>query len=143
MNDSEEQIRDRLKAAKERQFRAYSLPSGVDHSTIKEWWEKLNFGGNEGSNSASAIEKQTPEFFLRYFQQPDRKITSLRETAKQGRLETQKLEQEEKGKPKIVYGIGEVYLDEETEVQKMKESFKHKEPGTALDSQSSNATSPP
>ncbi|KAL0064689.1 hypothetical protein AAF712_008387 [Marasmius tenuissimus] len=144
MNDSEEEMHVRLKAAKERQFRAYSLPSGVSHSTIKEWWEKLNFGKKKekGLGNESNIEKQIPEFFHTYFQEPDRKIELLRSIAKQGRLETQKLEQEERGKPKIVYGLGEVHLDEETEVQKIKESFKHAEPKVESGSKSHDVVTP-
>ncbi|KAK1231191.1 hypothetical protein PQX77_005717 [Marasmius sp. AFHP31] len=141
MNDSEEEMHGRLKAAKERQFRAYSLPSGISHSTIKEWWEKLNFGKKKEPGNESKIEKQIPEFFHMYFQEPDRKIELLRSIAKQGRLETQKLEQEERGKPKLVYGLGEVHLDEETEVQKIKESFEHEEP--KVGSGSHDAVTPP
>ncbi|KAL0581003.1 hypothetical protein V5O48_000997 [Marasmius crinis-equi] len=134
VDEPEDQIRTRLNAAKERQFRAYSLPTGTNHSTIQEWWKNLNFGGTEETTGKLNIEEEIPDFFSTYFQEPDRKVAWLRHIAVQGRKETRKMEEEEKGKPKVVYGLGEVYLDEATEVEKLRESLGCEEGKVALDS---------
>ncbi|KAF9267511.1 Pet127-domain-containing protein [Marasmius fiardii PR-910] len=106
--EPEESIRSRLEGAKARQFRAYSLPSGIDHSQIEEWWAKLNFGGKE--DPGSGVSSGEPNFFSTHFQEPDHRIVSLRNLAKRGRSLTQLMEESERGKPRIVYGVGEVYL---------------------------------
>ncbi|KAG7088520.1 hypothetical protein E1B28_012504 [Marasmius oreades] len=115
----EETIRSRLQKAKDRQFRAYSLPSGIDHSKIREWWNKLNFGGKE--NVESEVLSEIPHFFSTHFQEPDRRIVELRELARKGRRQTQWLAESGKGKPKVVYGVGEVYVDEDTVLKELKE----------------------
>uniref|UniRef100_A0A0W0EVD7 Putative RNA processing-related protein, mitochondrial RNA degradation n=1 Tax=Moniliophthora roreri TaxID=221103 RepID=A0A0W0EVD7_MONRR len=198
----EADIRKNLQKAKERQFRAYSLPSGVDFPQIEEWWTKLSFGGKalpiesaavEGGRMDSALTegaslsskskpvdakpsiatkaeplatvteaaeeppasledissastviselkptsdgvKQSsshsseseitspaesefsrtdlPPFFRENFAKPDRHIRELRKLARRGRRASERLAAEERGKPKIVWGVGEVYLDE-------------------------------
>ncbi|KAK7056724.1 hypothetical protein VNI00_002441 [Paramarasmius palmivorus] len=139
MHASEETVRQNLKRAKERQFRAYTLPTGIDHSQIEDWWNGLNFSGkplpesvvqssqesikNETESPAASDSLETKpndsvpmekdaQFFSDNFTEPDKGILALRRIARRGREISQQLAEEEKGKPKIVLGVGEVYVDE-------------------------------
>ncbi|KAF8631808.1 hypothetical protein AX17_005023 [Amanita inopinata Kibby_2008] len=89
-----------LQAAKERQFRAYNFPSGVDASEMPEFWAGLNFGGKAQSESG-------PVYKLENFRAANRSIERLREMSRAGREELDRIAAQEAGKPKIVYGQSE------------------------------------
>ncbi|KAJ3972992.1 mitochondrial protein Pet127-domain-containing protein [Lentinula raphanica] len=123
----EEQIRADLQAAKDRRFRAYSLPTGVSPQDIEKWWDSLDFSGskrlnvpltplddegNEGIEvdlSGLMTKKPRPQsFFTENFIMPDSRIQNLRDLANEGREETIRIGLEDRGKPKVVLGVGEV-----------------------------------
>ncbi|KAJ7601014.1 mitochondrial protein Pet127-domain-containing protein [Mycena floridula] len=92
-------IREQLEAVKERQFRAYYLPSDVAIDDIEAFWDTLNFGGKKLSELHSI-----PLPLTENFQYPDYSINQLRSLARSGRKHTQELARVEAGKPKIVLG---------------------------------------
>ncbi|KIK69607.1 hypothetical protein GYMLUDRAFT_33983 [Collybiopsis luxurians FD-317 M1] len=123
----EPEIRAALQGAYDRQFRAYAIPTGVAPDKIREWWETLDFSGkkrlqipiipsdDEGSegvemdSSAPLSSDPLPDsFFEMNFIEPGERIQALRDLANVGRAETIKIGLEDRGKPKVVFGIGEV-----------------------------------
>ena len=91
-----EQIRDNLAAAKERQFRAWCLPTGVSLREMSERWQALDFGGKRGE------EARETAFDPSYFRKPNRQLQELRALARAGRDETEALMAE--GRKKVVWG---------------------------------------
>ncbi|KXN88217.1 hypothetical protein AN958_07676 [Leucoagaricus sp. SymC.cos] len=99
VNMSSEEARENYLLAKQRQLRAWTLPTGIDPDDMKEWYESLNFGGETEATVGSSFR---PEDFV---VQPDWGIQRLRELARQGREDTERMREEEAGKP--VYVLGE------------------------------------
>jgi len=101
-------VRCKLTAAKDRQFRAYNLPSGVTLEQMAEFWKNLNFSGNVAE---AGLADYNPD----NFRAASRNVELLRSIARAGKEETERLELEEAGKPKIVLGEPESLSDEEIE----------------------------
>ncbi|KAF5389241.1 hypothetical protein D9757_003485 [Collybiopsis confluens] len=126
--EREADVRSALQAAYDRQYRAHNLPDGVTQDKIREWWESVDFSGqnklnipilvgdDEGSSEGLEVSTSTSlqpanvpdEFFASNFVEPDERIRGLRNLARAGRAETIKIGLEDKGKPKVVFGVGEV-----------------------------------
>ncbi|KAJ4482211.1 mitochondrial protein Pet127-domain-containing protein [Lentinula aciculospora] len=123
----EDEIRASLQAAKDRRFRAYSLPTGVSLEEIEKWWDALDFSGskklnlpltplddegNEGievdASGAPAKDPIPKSFFKENFTLPDSRIQYLRDLANEGREETIRIGLEDRGKPKVILGVGEI-----------------------------------
>ncbi|KAF8635871.1 hypothetical protein AX15_000060 [Amanita polypyramis BW_CC] len=96
LSDKEEVLRSALHASKERQFRAYNFPTGVDASEMPEFWAGLNFSGTK---PASQVAYRTENF-----RSASPSIQKLREVSRAGREETDWIIAKEAGKPKIIYG---------------------------------------
>ncbi|PFH53954.1 hypothetical protein AMATHDRAFT_136395 [Amanita thiersii Skay4041] len=103
-----------FRKAKERQFRAYNFPSGVDASEMPEFWARLNFGGKPPSENEAPYDEE-------YFRTANRQVQQLREMSRRGREEANRIAAEEAGKPKIVYGHGRPWLEEGVEEDAEKE----------------------
>lgn len=82
--------------ARQRQFRAWATPSGVDPEDLQEWYESLNFGGTESGSGTFNPDKFTAK--------EDRNLELLRRLAREGRQETERIRELEEGKPRHVLG---------------------------------------
>ncbi|KAK0244416.1 mitochondrial protein Pet127-domain-containing protein [Armillaria nabsnona] len=100
-DEQEHEIRAQFRATLMRKFRAHCLPEGVSFSNIAEFWTNLNFNG-QPPDPAEAL---SPEFFLENFTEPDAMILMLRQAAKNGRAETERLKDLDKSRP--IYVLGE------------------------------------
>lgn len=94
LNASREVIRKQLLGARQRQFRAWVVPTGVDPDDLQEWYESLNFGGGEESTGVFNPNKFTVK--------AGPGLARLRELAREGRRETERLRELEEGKPRHV-----------------------------------------
>lgn len=97
--EDERHIREKLQAAKNRQFRAYSFPAGVDAENMAKFWHALNFSGK-----IAADDEDPAVYRAENFKTAGHKIEQLRELARSGRKATEQLAREEAGKPKFVLG---------------------------------------
>ncbi|KIL67829.1 hypothetical protein M378DRAFT_177093 [Amanita muscaria Koide BX008] len=95
LSDNDQVIRSALRGAKERQFRAYNFPTGVDASEMPEFWAGLNFGRAGGKSRVA--------YRTEHFQSASASIQRLRELSRAGREESDRIAAVEAGKPKIVY----------------------------------------
>ncbi|KAK0503807.1 Pet127-domain-containing protein [Armillaria luteobubalina] len=100
-DEQEHEIRAQFRSTLMRKFRAHCLPEGVSFSNIAEFWTNLNFNG-QPPDSTEAL---SPEFFLENFTEPDAMILMLRQAAKDGRAETERLKDLDKSRP--IYVLGE------------------------------------
>jgi hypothetical protein len=91
-----------------RKKRTMILPSSVSLADAEKFWENLVFHQKEGQKDAPKMPFR-PEGFTT---QMTAAVEKYRELSREGRLRTQKMEQEEAGKPKYVFGEG-VYVPEE------------------------------
>lgn len=96
LNTDTRDMRKELNGAKQRQFRAWTLPSGVDPEGLQEWYEALNFGGETEQNGTFNPERWTTK--------EDRGLALLRRLAREGKMETERLRELEEGKPRHVLG---------------------------------------
>ena len=118
-----------LSGARDRQWRAYSLPPGVSVEEMEEIWDQLDFGGKQrqpegtreassGDNgsassftpSPSAMEKEStfdPSFFV----SPSPHVKQLRKLSMKGKVEMEMMSEKEKGRPKFIWGEAEAYID--------------------------------
>lgn len=92
-------MRYNLSSATDRQFRAYSLPTGVSLDDMAERWDSLNFGAENPGESPKAM-----PFNRDYFRSAGRNIQQLRVLARAGKDETDKLALTMAGKRKVVWG---------------------------------------
>lgn len=92
-------IRRGLAASRGRQFRAFSIPTGVDIKDVMKFWDDLNFSGKKASESNAAPIPKPKSFKKANFN-----IRMLRAIARKGRKETKRLEEAEEGMPKSVLG---------------------------------------
>jgi hypothetical protein len=90
------EIRSNLAGARARQFRAWSLPTGLDMTQMEERWKSMNFGGT--------ATEETSAFDPKYFLEVTRGIEALRQLAREGRIDSEALMEEERDLPKIVWG---------------------------------------
>lgn len=94
----------------------------MDHADLAEFWNGLDFGGKakitqEGEDAAGA------PFVADHFEWASHNLEYLREVARQGREDTERLREEERGKPMWVLGETEpVPRDVVEAVLEMKES---------------------
>ncbi|KAJ3568121.1 hypothetical protein NP233_g5918 [Leucocoprinus birnbaumii] len=77
--------------ARQRQLRAWMIPSGVDSEDVQQWYENLNFGGGEKGSSTFRPEQ--------FSAKRDPVVERLREMAREGRRDTERMVLEEMGKP--------------------------------------------
>lgn len=96
-------IRNNLAGAHEKQYRAWSLPSGVGYKDMRQLWPNLKFG----STSKDVKYKSC------YFRRPSENILQLRQLARAGREETQRMAIENAGKRKVVWGVADEVIDSE------------------------------
>jgi hypothetical protein len=109
---SNSEIQYNLSGAKDRQFRAWSLPAGVSYEQMAEHWDTLKFG----PSSKDVAYKSS------YVRAPGKNIEQLRELARSGRDETQRLMAENAGKGKIVWGVPEELAAQDLEPKEELES---------------------
>ncbi|KAJ4491307.1 mitochondrial protein Pet127-domain-containing protein [Lentinula edodes] len=145
-SDKEDEIRASLQAAKDRRFRAYSLPTGISPQNIRDWWDALDFSGskkinvpitpvddegNEGIEvglSNVPTKKTTDESFFRdNFTPPDSRIQYLRDLANSGREETIRIGLEDRGRRKVVLGVGEIDWEDTLAEQEISAQIRRKE----------------
>lgn len=145
-SDKEDEIRASLQAAKDRRFRAYSLPTGISPQNIRDWWDALDFSGskkinvpitpvddegNEGIEvglSNVPTKKTTDESFFRdNFTPPDSRIQYLRDLANSGREETIRIGLEDRGRRKVVLGVGEIDWEDTLAEQEISAQIQRKE----------------
>ncbi|KAA1469832.1 Pet127-domain-containing protein [Dentipellis sp. KUC8613] len=96
---SQDDIRARLLSIKERQFRSYSLPTGISLDAMEARWADLSFDKNRTSDVA---------FDPRLWRPARGNVMRLRQLAQAGREETERAMLDERERPKVVWG--EPYL---------------------------------
>jgi len=97
---SDEDIRRDYAGMEVRKRRLLVLPSNIsDMEEAKEFWNGLNFS-NTGNAGAAKI------FHPDSFTLATASVEVYRELSRKGRLLSQQIEEEEKGRPKIVHGLG-------------------------------------
>lgn len=88
------EVRNLYRATKHRQFRAWAMPTGVDPDDLQEWYENLNFG---------QLEEGLSEFDPRRFRpQLDPTVLMLRQMAREGRRDSERMMIEEMARPQYV-----------------------------------------
>jgi hypothetical protein len=97
LNLSTSEIRENYLESRRRQLRAWAMPTGVDPEDIQTWYENLNFGGREGEDVGTF----RPETFMA---EPAKHVNMLRELARKGSEESERVREEEAGKPQYVLG---------------------------------------
>ena len=123
---SQEEKEYRIGKARERQWRAYSLPPGVSVEEMEEIWNQLDFGGRQrqlegtskatsgDSKSASPAPKEEKEstFNPSYFALPSRNVEVLRALSIKGKVDMELMVERMKGQPKLIWGEPEAYVDQ-------------------------------
>ncbi|EPQ54620.1 Pet127-domain-containing protein [Gloeophyllum trabeum ATCC 11539] len=99
----DETVRRNRDAARERMFRAHSLPSGLDMGEMEDRWNNMFFGGEQASGQDKA------PFNPSFFTEPDRFVQMLRKVARAGKEDLERMELAAHGKPKVVFGDYEPY----------------------------------
>ena len=99
---SDQEIRQNLAACKERQFRAWCLPTGVSMKEMAERWHALDFGGKKIEGTSEDI-----PFDPSLFRKANRITKELRAIARAGRDETKRMTKLCEGTKKIVLGEAE------------------------------------
>lgn len=108
LSGHEDDARERMRASKERQYRAYLLPSGVPLEEVENFWKSLNFSGKSSEEMTSiAVPAQEN------FEHAPSMIRFLRRLAREGREHTEKMKIEEAGRRKVVLGMVEELSDAE------------------------------
>ena len=115
---SQEEKEYKLSQARERQWRAYSLPPGVSVEEMEEIWDQLDFGGKrllpEGTPEASSGDSETEKesrFDPSLFLPASNHVKGLRELSVKGKLEMELMLEKAKGRPKLIWGEAEAYID--------------------------------
>ncbi|TDL22248.1 Pet127-domain-containing protein [Rickenella mellea] len=112
---SNEDVHGNLREAKERLFRAHCLPSGYSVEDMTKIWANLNYGAEphakddvppepDKTSATAAINGRS------LFRKPDPMVDMLRRLAREGREDTDRWAELEKGKRKIVLGLPD-YID--------------------------------
>ncbi|KAJ3873972.1 mitochondrial protein Pet127-domain-containing protein [Lentinula edodes] len=145
-SDKEDEIRASLQAAKDRRFRAYSLPTGISPQNIREWWDALDFSGSKkinvpitpvddegnegievGLSSVPTKKTRDESFFSDNFTPPDSRIQYLRDLANSGREETIRIGLEDRERRKVVLGVGEIDWEDTLAEQEISAQIRRKE----------------
>lgn len=95
-SSSDLEIRERLSAVQDRQFRAWALPAGVGYEDMEEHWKSMKFGGEP--------EKPGAVYKSSYVREATHGVEILRGLARAGRKETEQLALMNAGKAPIVWG---------------------------------------
>ena len=125
---SQEEKEHKLSKAKDRQWRAYSLPPGVSVEEMEEIWNQLDFGGKQrrlegwsesgGSGYASSsrphssVEEKESTFDPSFFAPPSKNVELLRELSMKGKADMELMSEKAKGQPKLIWGEPEAYIDQ-------------------------------
>lgn len=128
---SPKQIFQNMQAAKEKQSIYWSLPAGMNKEQAANWITALDFAGK---GSPSTLTK--PSIFRR----PDDFIKHLRYLSYRGKQDTDRMDREEAGKTKIIWGnpetvpvvLGERKMEEVKEVREKQEPTKQEQAGKQL-----------
>ena len=126
---SQEEKEYRLSKARERRWRAYSLPPGVSVEEMEEIWDRLDFGGKQrqvggtsgaspgdgglsapSSTPCSPLAEKESTFDPSYFSPPSRNVELLRELSVRGKVDMELMSERAKGRPKLVWGEPEAYI---------------------------------
>jgi hypothetical protein len=124
---SQEKKEHELSKARERQWRAYYLPPGVSVKEMEGIWNDLAFGSRRRQEEASEggsecgspssgplvlLEEKQSKFDPSLFCQPSRAVKSLRKLSVQGKVDMELMLKEAKGRPKLIWGEPEAYMDQ-------------------------------
>jgi hypothetical protein len=85
---SSERLLEQFVEVRQRQFRAYNIPSGMEMADMEGFWEQLDFRG--GSTKVPFVSKM--------FQFPSSNIKRLRQVAREGLEELERRREEFEGK---------------------------------------------
>lgn len=111
----------KLNKAKARQLRAYSLPPGVSLDGMEEIWNQLDFSGKqrllEKTPAAPllpscSVEEKKSTFDPSFFMPPTDNVRFLREVSERGKVDMELMLEKTKGRPKVVWGEPEAYVDQ-------------------------------
>lgn len=125
---SQEEKEHKLSKSRERQLRAYSLPPGVSVEEMEDIWNQLDFGGkqrrpetseasagNSGDSPSSTpflpLEEKETTFDPSYFAAPSKNVKLLRELSMKGKTDMELMLEKAKGRPKLIWGEPEAYID--------------------------------
>lgn len=115
---SQEEKEHMLSKARERQWRAYSLPPGVSVEEMEEIWNQLDFGGKrrqvEGTSEVSSGDSESTSspsstFSPSFFAAPSRNVELLRELSMKGKVDMELMSEKANGRPKLIWGEPEAY----------------------------------
>ena len=95
-SSSDLEIRGRLSAVQDRQFRAWALPAGISYEDMEEHWKSMKFSGESGQIGV--------DFKSSYVCDASHSVEILRELARAGRKDTEQLATLNAGKAPIVWG---------------------------------------
>lgn len=127
---SQEEKEYRLSKARDRQWRAYSLPPGVSVEEMEEIWNRLDFGGKQrrlgdtseassGDNGSAqpptppnSMEEKESTFDPSFFSPPSKNVRLLRELSMKGKVEMEMMLEKTKDRPKLIWGEPEAYVDQ-------------------------------
>jgi len=122
---SQEEKEAKLSKAKERQWRAYSLPPGVSVEEMEEIWDQIDFGGRrrqlegmpeassgDSGSAPSSVAEKGSTFDPSYFLPPSKHVKELRELSVKGKVEMELMLEKAKGRPKLIWGEAEAYIDQ-------------------------------
>ncbi|KAF5382603.1 hypothetical protein D9615_002963 [Tricholomella constricta] len=100
-----------LKAAKDRQFRFYDIPTGWDAQSVGQFWTNLSFNGQMPRENGG-------EYTPSNFRVAGKRIQYLRAVARSGREETERIASEEMGRKKVWLGgeVEEAWLQDAAEM---------------------------
>jgi hypothetical protein len=125
---SQEEKEMKLSKARERQWRAYSLPPGVSLEEMEEIWNQLDFGGRrrrpeEASeapsgdgesdpSSTTRVEERESTFDPSFFSLPSKNVKLLRNLSIRGKADMELMLEQTRGRPKLIWGEPEAYIDQ-------------------------------
>lgn len=101
-----ETVRERLQKTLQRNYRPYSLPTGVSNEDVTSWWTALNFSGQ--MDEASRALAAPP---LDRFVNADYKIRILRAVSREGRRDSDSMERLEERMRPVVLGDPESFAN--------------------------------
>ncbi|KAF7314200.1 hypothetical protein MKEN_00892200 [Mycena kentingensis (nom. inval.)] len=104
-SEDQEEIRRNYTTCMDHKFRAWSIPTGVSHETLPEFWRSLNFGAPADAPVDPVVDGQLPVGFDRNrFRSPDVKVQMLRDLSRSGRRFTEMMSRLDARRKKIVLG---------------------------------------
>jgi hypothetical protein len=125
---SQEEKEMKLSKARERQWRAYSLPPGVSLEEMEEIWNQLDFGGRRrrpeedseapsgdgesDPSSTTRVEERESTFDPSYFSLPSKNVKLLRNLSIRGKADMELMLEQTRGRPKLIWGEPEAYVDQ-------------------------------